>query len=226
MAVRYAASRSTGAVPLFLAVAALARCRCGADPVPGRRGAGAGRTGPARRQDAAPPRGGAGARRPGGACAGGTRGCAGAARRGGAMGKSRARRFRRAPFSPAGPEPRRDGQAGAEEEPAAELLEKVRASSGGGRRPGAGSGGGGLGATPARERGSRGAVRPGGDCAGRRGWGEVWARPGGVGREAGCGAARPGARKRVVRDVPCRRVASPASRLRPPAARRGEAGRP
>lgn len=49
------------------------------------------------------------------------------------MGKSRARRFRRAPFSPAGPEQRRDEEGGPEEEPAAELLEKVRARSGGGR---------------------------------------------------------------------------------------------
>ncbi|NXG64723.1 HEAT3 protein, partial [Hemiprocne comata] len=42
------------------------------------------------------------------------------------MGKSRARRFRRAPFYPTGPELRRDGEGGPEEEPAAELLEKLQ----------------------------------------------------------------------------------------------------
>ncbi|NXF30989.1 HEAT3 protein, partial [Nyctibius bracteatus] len=42
------------------------------------------------------------------------------------MGKSRARRFRRAPFSPAGPEQLRDPEGGLEEEPAAELLEKLQ----------------------------------------------------------------------------------------------------
>ncbi|XP_042653467.1 HEAT repeat-containing protein 3 isoform X2 [Tyto alba] len=42
------------------------------------------------------------------------------------MGKSRARRFRRAPFAPAGPEQRHDGEGGPEEEPAAELLEKLQ----------------------------------------------------------------------------------------------------
>ncbi|KAM6063754.1 HEAT repeat-containing protein 3 isoform 2-T2 [Theristicus caerulescens] len=42
------------------------------------------------------------------------------------MGKSRARRFRRAPFSPAGPEQRRGGEGGPEDEPAAELLEKLQ----------------------------------------------------------------------------------------------------
>ncbi|XP_068006658.1 HEAT repeat-containing protein 3 isoform X1 [Melanerpes formicivorus] len=42
------------------------------------------------------------------------------------MGKSRARRFRRAPFSPAGPEQCRDEEGGPEEEPAAELLEKLQ----------------------------------------------------------------------------------------------------
>ncbi|XP_062355765.1 HEAT repeat-containing protein 3 [Cinclus cinclus] len=42
------------------------------------------------------------------------------------MGKSRARRFRRAPRAPAGPEPQRDGERGPEEEAAAELLEKLQ----------------------------------------------------------------------------------------------------
>ncbi|XP_075622093.1 HEAT repeat-containing protein 3 isoform X3 [Balearica regulorum gibbericeps] len=42
------------------------------------------------------------------------------------MGKSRARRFRRAPFSPTGPEQRRDGEGDPEDEPAAELLEKLQ----------------------------------------------------------------------------------------------------
>ncbi|NXD76057.1 HEAT3 protein, partial [Halcyon senegalensis] len=42
------------------------------------------------------------------------------------MGKSRARRFRRTPFCPPGPEQRCDGQGGPEDEPAAELLEKVQ----------------------------------------------------------------------------------------------------
>ena len=51
------------------------------------------------------------------------------------MGKSRARRFRRVPFSPTGPEPRREVEGGPEEEPAAELLQKVRAGAGGGPGP-------------------------------------------------------------------------------------------
>ncbi|XP_030313508.1 HEAT repeat-containing protein 3 isoform X1 [Calypte anna] len=42
------------------------------------------------------------------------------------MGKSRARRFRRGPFSPAGPELRRDGESSPEDEPASELLEKLQ----------------------------------------------------------------------------------------------------
>ncbi|NXW27206.1 HEAT3 protein, partial [Phaetusa simplex] len=42
------------------------------------------------------------------------------------MGKSRPRRFRRAPVGPAGPEQRRDEEGGPEEEPAAELLEKLQ----------------------------------------------------------------------------------------------------
>ncbi|XP_056356523.1 HEAT repeat-containing protein 3 isoform X1 [Oenanthe melanoleuca] len=42
------------------------------------------------------------------------------------MGKSRARRFRRAPRAPAGPAPQRDGERGPEEEAAAELLEKLQ----------------------------------------------------------------------------------------------------
>ncbi|NXF87240.1 HEAT3 protein, partial [Eubucco bourcierii] len=42
------------------------------------------------------------------------------------MGKSRARRFRRAPFSPTGPEQCRNGEGGSEDEPAAELLEKLQ----------------------------------------------------------------------------------------------------
>ncbi|NXY84239.1 HEAT3 protein, partial [Alcedo cyanopectus] len=42
------------------------------------------------------------------------------------MGKSRARRFRRVPFSPAGPGQHRDDEAGPEEEPAAELLQKLQ----------------------------------------------------------------------------------------------------
>ncbi|OXB83973.1 UNVERIFIED_CONTAM: hypothetical protein H355_015484 [Colinus virginianus] len=42
------------------------------------------------------------------------------------MGKSRARRFRRAPFSPTGPEPRREEEGCPEEEPAAELLQKLQ----------------------------------------------------------------------------------------------------
>lgn len=90
----------------------------------------AGRAGPSRAAAAVPARSGGGA---GAAPARGrTRGCAGAERRGGrgAMGKSRARRFRRAPFSPAGPEQRRGGEGSPEEEPAAELLEKVRGQAG------------------------------------------------------------------------------------------------
>lgn len=51
-----------------------------------------------------------------------TRGAAPAPGGRGAMGKSRARRFRRAPPAPSGPE-----QGDPEEEPAAELLEKVSA---------------------------------------------------------------------------------------------------
>lgn len=58
-----------------------------------------------------------------------------AARCRGAMGKSRARRFRRVPFSPTGSEPRREVEDGPEEEPAAELLQKVRAGAGGGPGP-------------------------------------------------------------------------------------------
>ncbi|XP_064016414.1 HEAT repeat-containing protein 3 isoform X2 [Pogoniulus pusillus] len=42
------------------------------------------------------------------------------------MGKSRARRFRRAPFSPTGPEQCREEEDGPEDEPAAELLEKLQ----------------------------------------------------------------------------------------------------
>nr|CAG32369.1 hypothetical protein RCJMB04_23o18 [Gallus gallus] len=42
------------------------------------------------------------------------------------MGKSRARRFRRVPFSPTGSEPRREVEDGPEEEPAAELLQKLQ----------------------------------------------------------------------------------------------------
>ncbi|NXS57818.1 HEAT3 protein, partial [Brachypteracias leptosomus] len=42
------------------------------------------------------------------------------------MGKSRARRFRRAPFFPTGPEQHRDLEGDPEEEPAAELLEKLQ----------------------------------------------------------------------------------------------------
>ncbi|NXP75099.1 HEAT3 protein, partial [Ramphastos sulfuratus] len=42
------------------------------------------------------------------------------------MGKSRARRFRRAPFSPTGSEQCRNGESGCEDEPAVELLEKLQ----------------------------------------------------------------------------------------------------
>lgn len=68
---------------------------------------------------------------------GGRGACAGphtwARRRRAAMGKSRARRFRRAPPTPAGPAPQGEGERGPEEEAAAELLDKVRAGTGGGR---------------------------------------------------------------------------------------------
>lgn len=89
-----------------------------------------------------------------------------AARCRGAMGKSRARRFRRVPFSPTGSEPRREVEDGPEEEPAAELLQKVRAGAGGG--PG-----------PEGPRRPRSGVRSGGRWGegGRRGFGAARRRP-------------------------------------------------
>lgn len=89
-----------------------------------------------------------------------------AARCRGAMGKSRARRFRRVPFSPTGSEPRREVEDGPEEEPAAELLQKVRAGAGGGPRP----------EGPRRPRSG---VRSGGRWGegGRRGFGAARRRP-------------------------------------------------
>lgn len=104
-----------------------------------------------------------------------------AARCRGAMGKSRARRFRRVPFSPTGSEPRREVEDGPEEEPAAELLQKVRAGAGGG--PG-----------PEGPRRPRSGVRSGGRWGegGRRGFGAARRRPAEGPAPPGCpGLSRP-----------------------------------